>query len=263
MEKSSALIEEAEPKRVVRALKRAAAEDLRLLDEAIPLAIRGRPVAVRRYVKSWKHLRAHLVETARSREGSDVPDWHPSEVTLDLLDQGALHAPFSPWVVEFGPGPGAALFLLSEIRRYMPASNPVMPTGPVEFPPHPGLKEREFKRFARLVWHELTSEDPLEMIASVFDLSDTELGDLFGVTRQGVIQWMEKGIPGSRQPRVHQIQRIADVLRRNLKADRLPAVVREAAPAYGNRSILEAIKRGDEKKVLGAVERAFDWAATA
>lgn len=272
MSGASALVEEVEPRKAANALRRAAPEQLRLLDEVIPAAIHGRPVAVRKYVKSWRHLSRQLLEitgqqvdlVGKTKEGVHAVEakWQPSQVALEVLDQGALHAPFSPWVVEFGPGPGAGLFLLSEIRRFLPASKPLTPRAVVKFP-YPELSEREFKRFARLVWDELTADDPLEMIASAFGLTDTELGALFSVTRQGILQWMEKGIPNARLPRVHSVQRIADVLRRNLKSDRLPAVVREAAPAYGNKSILEAIGRGEERKVLRAVERAFDWATTA
>ena len=56
---------------------------------------------------------------------------------------------------------------------------------------------------------------------------------------------------------------IADLLAVKLKRDRIPDVVRRAAPAYGGRSILQAIGDGDEKLVLDELRDAFDWAAAA
>jgi hypothetical protein len=43
----------------------------------------------------------------------------------------------------------------------------------------------------------------------------------------------------------------------------VPAVVRRPAPAYGDRSILEAIAAGDEAQVLDRLRAGFDWASGA
>ena len=43
--------------------------------------------------------------------------------------------------------------------------------------------------------------------------------------------------------------------------DRIPDVVRRAAPAYGGRSILQAIGDGDEELVLDELRNAFNWAS--
>jgi hypothetical protein len=57
------------------------------------------------------------------------------------------------------------------------------------------------------------------------------------------------------------LEEITDLLAARLKRDCIPGVVRRAAPAYGGRSILQAI--GDEELVLDELRDAFDWAATA
>jgi hypothetical protein len=56
---------------------------------------------------------------------------------------------------------------------------------------------------------------------------------------------------------------IAEVLSKELKVDRIPAVIRRSAPALGGRSILEAIAAGDEADVLAALRAGFDWSVTA
>jgi hypothetical protein len=57
------------------------------------------------------------------------------------------------------------------------------------------------------------------------------------------------------------LEEIADLLAAKLKRDRIPDVVRRAAPAYGGRSILQAIGDGDEELVLDELRNAFNWAS--
>jgi hypothetical protein len=59
------------------------------------------------------------------------------------------------------------------------------------------------------------------------------------------------------------LEGIADLLAAKLKRDRIPDVVRRAAPAYGGRSILQAIGDRDEDLVLDELRNAFNWAAMA
>jgi hypothetical protein len=56
------------------------------------------------------------------------------------------------------------------------------------------------------------------------------------------------------------LREIADLLAARLRRDRIPDVVRRPAPAYGGRSILQAIGDGDEELVLDELREAFDWA---
>jgi hypothetical protein len=83
------------------------------------------------------------------------------------------------------------------------------------------------------------------------------------VRRQAIEQWEARGVPGERQEKLATLDAIVDLLTAKLKPDRIPAVVRRPAAAYGNRSILEAIAASDEELVLDELRNAFDWAAAA
>jgi DNA-binding transcriptional regulator YdaS (Cro superfamily) len=115
-------------------------------------------------------------------------------------------------------------------------------------------------RFLRLVLERITADSPaLERVAILFDLSKTDLARLFGVRRQAIAQWFESGVPPARAAKANALARLADVLERNLKRDRIPGVVRQPADAYGGLSMLEMIEgdRGDE--LVRQVEGVFDW----
>ena len=97
----------------------------------------------------------------------------------------------------------------------------------------------------------------------VLDISMSEAGRLFGVSRSAVEQWLVRGVPRARLARAANLARIADILERNLKPERIAAVVREPARAYGTKSILDLVRerRGEQARV--ALEHAFDWSRTA
>ena len=53
----------------------------------------------------------------------------------------------------------------------------------------------------------LRSEDePLVVISRELQLSKAELGELFGVSRQAVSEWVDKGIPSGRMRDVSQVE---------------------------------------------------------
>jgi hypothetical protein len=58
----------------------------------------------------------------------------------------------------------------------------------------------------------------LDPIADAFELSETELGRLFGVSRQAVGQWRDRGVPSSRMAKVTTVAAICDLLGHQLKA---------------------------------------------
>ena len=102
----------------------------------------------------------------------------------------------------------------------------------------------------------------LDPIAAGLELSETELGRLFGVSRQAVGQWRERGVPSSRMAKVATVAAICDLLRHRLKPERIPGIARRRADAYGGLSMLEMIERDREDELLTLVRRSFDWAAT-
>ena len=103
----------------------------------------------------------------------------------------------------------------------------------------------------------------LDPIAETFELTETELGRLFGVSRQAVGQWRDRGVPSNRMTRVTTVAAICDLLGHQLKPERIPGVARRPAEAYGGLSMLDMIERGREDELLRMIRRTFDWASPA
>jgi hypothetical protein len=101
----------------------------------------------------------------------------------------------------------------------------------------------------------------LAPISETFELTETELGRLFGVSRQAVGQWRERGVPSNRMAKVATVAAIADLLEHRLKAERIPGISRRPAEAYGGLSMLEMIERDRQDELQTEVRRSFDWAS--
>jgi hypothetical protein len=164
-------------------------------------------------------------------------------------------------VARFGPGRGAAVFLLSELRSAVTGLEP-LPAADSALP-HWDADETDLARFSHHVWLALaqTAEPELNRIMRVLGLSLTETAALFGVRRQAVSQWLGDGVPAARASKVTVVARIADLLDRMLVPDRIPGIARTAADAYGGRTMLEMIARDRHEELLAITEASFDWAA--
>jgi len=103
----------------------------------------------------------------------------------------------------------------------------------------------------------------LDPIAETLGLNETELARLFGVRRQAIAQWRERGIPSARQAKAATIAAVCDLLRHRLKPERVPGIARRPAPAYGGLSMLEMIERDRHERLQELIRRSFEWAATA
>jgi hypothetical protein len=103
----------------------------------------------------------------------------------------------------------------------------------------------------------------LDEIQAAFGLSKSELGTLFGVSRQAVDQWRARGVPGGRQDKAATIAAIADLLSHQLKSERVPGIARRPASGYGGLTMLEMIERDHHRELLERVRDAFDWSAAA
>lgn len=97
----------------------------------------------------------------------------------------------------------------------------------------------------------------LERVMRLWGLSRTELGDLFGVSRQAVTKWIANGVPSDRVPTVADVEAITDLLDRYLKRDRIAAVVRRDAPRLGGTSILELVGSGRSSEALRLTRQMF------
>lgn len=100
----------------------------------------------------------------------------------------------------------------------------------------------------------------LDPIAQTLELSETELGRLFGVSRQAVGQWRERGVPSSRMAKVTTVAAICDLLRHRLKPERLPGIARRPADAYRGLSMLGMIEHDRQDELQTLIRGSFDWA---
>ena len=246
----------AEPETTLAAIEESAGDLLVALDHAIAAALAGERSGAVAYLR----VLAHVEERLLVRAGTAPPDAAWEEVF-------PLEAPFSPWAERYGRSRGTALAFVANLRSYLPPHVAPPLSLPVLDPDHePSTKptSEEVHRFLRLVLEAISgAELPLARVTRLFDLSHTELARLFGVSRQAASQWLETGVPAARAPKLNALARLADILERNLKADRIPGVVRRPAESYGGLTMLEMIEHDRHEELLRQVEDAFDWAQAA
>lgn len=101
----------------------------------------------------------------------------------------------------------------------------------------------------------------LDEIASTLALSRSELARLFGVRRQALTDWSKRGIPSGRLAKAASVAATCDLLRRYLRAERIPGIARLPAEAYGGRTMLEMIEQDRHEELRERVRRSFDWDA--
>lgn len=100
----------------------------------------------------------------------------------------------------------------------------------------------------------------LRRILRVWDLSQSEAGRLFGVSRQAVSKWLNHGIPADRAEQVADLSAATDLLVHYLKRERIPAVVRREAAALGGRSLVDLLAAGQTRRLLEACRDMFAFA---
>ena len=108
-----------------------------------------------------------------------------------------------------------------------------------------------------------TRDKLLASIEEPFGLNKTEMGRIFGVSRQAIDSWHESGVPGGRQEKAAAIAAVADLLSRQLKPERIPGIARRPAGAYGGRTMLEMIEQDRHLELLAIVRASFDWSNSA
>lgn len=122
----------------------------------------------------------------------------------------------------------------------------------------------DYQRFSRYVLSEISDAGTgLESLLAAWQMTVTEMATLFGVRRQAVGQWLESGVPAVRLPKLVTMQRVAELLERNLLVERIPAVVRTPSDRWAGATMLEMIAADRHAELLADVARSFDWAASA
>ncbi|TAM73282.1 hypothetical protein EPN44_14220 [bacterium] len=88
-------------------------------------------------------------------------------------------------------------------------------------------------------------------VRSSFQLSAPELGQLFGVSRQAIDKWIERGVPTDRVVDVDRVAQVATTLEKIFKRQRLPAIVRGPMRGLDNRSIYDVLKTEGVRPIQG------------
>ena len=107
---------------------------------------------------------------------------------------------------------------------------------------------------------QLRAVHPLDRVMQAWDLSHADVGRLFSISRQAIAKWLNVGVPAERATAVADMAAATDLLQRYLKPDRIPAVVRRAAPAIGGRSLLDLASAGETAAVIVACRAMFQFA---
>ncbi|MCD6497644.1 MAG: hypothetical protein J7M25_04975 [Deltaproteobacteria bacterium] len=255
-----------EPSDIISTCQDLCSAELDTIDLVAKDALRGRPRASRSYARAYESLLNRMIESFGART---------SRLAASIALTEAPNLLVSNWVQRFGPGAGVAVALVERIRRaveppYLQEVHGLTPTLASRDGFVFSLEEVDavrFERFRRYVVRELRTarrQTPLHIIAEVFDLNDTELARLFGITRQAVQKWLRTGnVPGDRRAKVVTTLQIAEVLLRNLKPDRIPGIVRKPAGWFAGKSIVEMISDDRHDAVLDRIRASFDWSATA
>ena len=112
------------------------------------------------------------------------------------------------------------------------------------------------KGFAQLLERRL-GVDELSRIERVWGLSGAEVAQVFGVSREAYRKWRVR-VPADRAAALAQLDRATDTLLSKVRIDRIPAVVRTAAPLLGGRSLLDVATTDGPGAVSAAVDSLFD-----
>jgi hypothetical protein len=263
-----------DPAEVERLCELAFRKERESLSRIVPLAVSGNRRAAFVYVAIWREMRDSVLRSLHEFEPdlvveigdqfyvADVKRW-PSHASSLVLDSGALEAPFSSWIAKTSDvGLGTCAALVQKVREITPGLHPVALA--VSELPHWDQSDDQVRAFRRHVTSALNDSDPaLERIKEIFDLNLTQLGELFGVSRQAVTQWLESGVPEDRLEKVATVASIADLLEYTLRTDRIPGVVRREARAYGGMTALEMIKQDRHVDLLASVRSSFEWSMPA
>ena len=229
------------------------------MDETLADAVQGDRLAAKAYATTY----ADLVDFLSTRLPAASPEQH---WLARVARREAVALPFRSCLVEDRPGLSVALALVSDIRRMSSEADELIWPIPctARLSSRFEVDDRGVREFERVVDAIIDdSASPLEEVIGAFDLSLTDAGRLFGVTRQAASQWLTEGVPSDRQAKVTSVAQVASLLRHYLVPERIPGIARKPADAYGGRSMLEMIENDEHLALLDITRRSFDWTVTA
>jgi hypothetical protein len=237
-------------------------------------AFAGSEEGVRRYVGSYRVLMGALLTEAHASLPDavvDAGDGHlaiadasgrPLRALTDVLENASAEAPFTAWANAYDPAEAVALYLTNRVRSLIGVRALLPPAEPLR-PEVDDVAAQRFQRQVRAMLSQEADENPLQRLMRLFGLSKSQLGRLFGVTRQAVDGWLTHGVPPERQEKLATMLALADLLERKLKTDRIPGVARRPADAYGGQTMLELIAADRHRELLAIARASFDWSQAA
>ncbi len=105
--------------------------------------------------------------------------------------------------------------------------------------------------------HQLNAS-PLQRTVRLWDISATQLGQMFGISRQAASKWLAEGAPASRRDQVAVLGQATDLLDQWVKRERIPAVVRRPIDRLGGRTRLDVALDGRFELLRDELADTFD-----
>ena len=105
--------------------------------------------------------------------------------------------------------------------------------------------------------HQLNAS-PLQRTVRLWDISATQLGEMFGISRQAASKWLSDGAPAGRRDQVALLGQAPDLLDQWIKRERIPAVVRRPLDELGGRSRLDVALAGEFELLRDELADTFD-----
>ena len=105
--------------------------------------------------------------------------------------------------------------------------------------------------------HQLNAS-PLQRTVRLWDISATQLGHMFGISRQAASKWLADGAPAARRDQVALLGQATDLLDQWVKRERIPAVVRRPVESLEGRTRLEVALQGDFALLRDELADTFD-----
>ena len=105
--------------------------------------------------------------------------------------------------------------------------------------------------------HQLNAS-PLQRTVRLWDISATQLGQMFDISRQAASKWLTEGAPAARRDQVAVLGQATDLLDQWVKRERIPAVVRRRVDVLGGRTRLDVALAGEFEMLRDEVADTFD-----
>lgn len=105
--------------------------------------------------------------------------------------------------------------------------------------------------------HQLNAS-PLQRTVRLWDISASQLGEMFAISRQAASKWLHDGAPAGRSDQVALLGQATDLLDQWVKRERVPAVVRRPVEQLGGRTRLEVALAGEFELLRDELADTFD-----